>query len=242
MFSQPESCNTVLSLIRLYLHEAVRVYTDKMIDVADVESAIKYTIQALCSQFPEIQAKDISAEPLIYCSFNKGLQAERIYTQVDSIDNINHVVIQALDQYNDNYAVMNLVLFGDAVGHVLRICRILEMPRGSALLIGIGGSGKQSLSRLAAFISGFEVSQIVLRKGYSQQDLRNHMAQLYLKASLKNMPYVFLMTDAQVCVIVIVRVIGLFLFVLFIGISRVILTPYISNLIDRVAVCKSISR
>ncbi|CAL8089314.1 unnamed protein product [Calicophoron daubneyi] len=198
LFSQPESCSTVLSMLRLYRHEAARCYTDKMIDAEDVENAMKYVTQALTSQFPEINSADITSEPQIFCSFNKGLNAERMYEEVSSVDSISQVVIEALDTYNDNFAVMNLVLFGDAIEHVIRICRVLEMPRGSALLIGIGGSGKQSLSRLASFISGFEVSQIVLRKGYSQQDLRNHFAQLYLKASLKNMQYVFLMTDAQV--------------------------------------------
>ncbi|CAH8480381.1 unnamed protein product [Dicrocoelium dendriticum] len=198
LFSQPEVCNSVLSMVRLYRHEAIRVYTDKMIDVADVEAALKHVTAAISVQFPELHSADITAEPLMYCSFNKGLSAERQYCAVPSVDQINKVVIDALNAYNDTYAMMDLVLFSDAVAHVLRICRILEMPRGSALLIGIGGSGKQSLSRLAAFMSGFEVSQIVLRKGYSQQDLRAHLAQLYLKASLKNMPYVFLMTDAQV--------------------------------------------
>ncbi|GAA54008.1 dynein beta chain ciliary, partial [Clonorchis sinensis] len=198
LFSAPETCNSVLSLIRLYRHEAMRVYTDKMLDVADTELAMKHVTNALTSQFPEVLAADITAEPLVYCSFSKGLSGERAYSAVESVEGISEVVINALNTYNDNFAVMNLVLFGDAIAHVLRICRILEMPRGSALLIGIGGSGKQSLSRLAAFISGFEVSQVVLRKGYSQNDLRNHMAQLYLKASLKNMPFVFLMTDAQV--------------------------------------------
>jgi len=53
-----------------------------------------------------------------------------------------------------------------------RINRILESPHGNALLVGVGGSGKQSLSRLAAFISGLEVFQLTLKKGYGVQDLR----------------------------------------------------------------------
>lgn len=69
---------------------------------------------------------------------------------------------------------------------------------GSALLVGVGGSGKQSLARLAAFISGLEVTQIQLKKGYGVADLKNELSGLYLKAGLKNVGIMFLMTDAQI--------------------------------------------
>ena len=82
--------------------------------------------------------------------------------------------------------------------HICRINRILESPNSNALLIGVGGSGKQSLSRLAAFISSMEVFQINLRKGYGIQDLRSDLGTLYLKAGLKNLGCVFLMSDGQV--------------------------------------------
>jgi len=90
------------------------------------------------------------------------------------------------------------VLLQDAIAHVLRINRILESPRGNALLVGVGGSGKQSLSRLAAFISALEVFQITLRKGYGIPDLKLDLGNLYMKAGVKSIGMVLLMTDAQV--------------------------------------------
>lgn len=71
---------------------------------------------------------------------------------------------EILEEYNENKTRMNLVLFDDALDHLTRIHRIIRMDRGHALLVGVGGSGKQSLTKLAAFTAGCEVMHFFLFK------------------------------------------------------------------------------
>ena len=53
-------------------------------------------------------------------------------------------------------------------------------------MIGVGGSGKQSLNRLSAFISSLEVFQIQITKGYSINDLKSDLAQEYRNGTVNN--------------------------------------------------------
>ena len=150
-----------------------------------------------CNSFQDLDENALYRQPLIYSHFAHGVGDPK-YLPVDNWESLNKILVEALENYNELNAAMNLVLFEDAMYHICRINRILEAPRGNALLIGVGGSGKQSLSRLAASISSLDVFQLQLRKGYSIADLKTDLAALYLKAGLKNMGLVFLMTDAQV--------------------------------------------
>lgn len=64
--------------------------------------------------------------------------------------------------------------------------------------VGVGGSGKQSLCRLAAFISGFAVVQIVISSTYGISDLKEDLKAMYVTAGLREEGVVLLLTDSQI--------------------------------------------
>ncbi|XP_063983406.1 dynein beta chain, ciliary [Diachasmimorpha longicaudata] len=197
LFSGNECLQCPTDLIRLWMHETYRVYGDKLTDEKDIDNFGKMQIDVLKKNTEEIDEGAVLERPNIYCHFAGGV-GEPKYMPIKNWATLHRLLSEALVSYNDLVSAMNLVLFEDAMMHVCRINRILESPRGSALLVGVGGSGKQSLSRLSAFISSLEVFQIQLRKGYGVLDLKIELAGLYLKSGMKNIGIMFLMTDAQV--------------------------------------------
>nr|CAD7423389.1 unnamed protein product [Timema monikensis] len=197
LFSDASCITTEIDLIRLWMHEATRVYCDSLVDHTDIDTFQKHLIDFVKKGFEDINEEAIFQKPLIYCHFAEGI-GDGKYMPITDWKRVNQLLEEALSQYNDLVAAMNLVLFEDAMNHICRITRILESPRGNALLVGVGGSGKQSLSRLASYICSLEVFQLQLRKGYALTDLKADLAQLYLRSGLKSVGNVFLMSDAQV--------------------------------------------
>merc|ERR1719261_1499813 len=82
--------------------------------------------------------------------------------------------------------------------HMLRISRLVEMPRGSALLVGVGGSGKQSLTRLSSYIANAFCFQITLTKTYNTSSLMEDLQTLYKSAGHQRKPTVFLFTESEI--------------------------------------------
>ena len=197
LFAGAEAIPQPNDLVKLWCHETMRVYKDKLADGKDIETFDKAQRDILKKTFDDIPEEKVITEPLIYCHFAKGI-GEPKYMPITEWEYLHKLLADALKGYNELNAAMDLVLFEDAMSHICRINRILESPRGNALLIGVGGSGKQSLSRLAAYISSMEVFQITLRKGYGVNDLKTDFQALYQKTGLKNLGTVFLMSDAQV--------------------------------------------
>lgn len=197
-------------LLALWRHECLRVFSDRL---NTVEDKVWYdeNVQHLTKDFFGETLAEKVKKPIYFVDFLRDPREDPetgepmeprpdIYEPAESIERITERLYHFMKKYNDENKVrkLDLVLFDAAVKHLIRICRILRMPRGNALLVGVGGSGRQSLTRLASFIRGSQTFQITLTKTYGTTQLMEDLQRLYRTTGVEGKPVTFIFTDNEI--------------------------------------------
>ena len=174
---------TVIStskLIRLWFHEVYRVFYDRLIDDIDrnwlytnirsiLEDNFKVKFDELFQTYDSNKDGIVDENDMRSLIFGKfGVSSEpKYYDEVTNMEELTVYLEKSLGDYNlNNKKTMDLVMFRFAIEHLSRISRVLQQPRGNILLVGLGGSGRQSLTRLAAYLGEFHVIQLEIAKNY----------------------------------------------------------------------------
>eukprot|EP01029_Cantina_marsupialis_P009144 TRINITY_DN2137_c0_g5_i1.p1 TRINITY_DN2137_c0_g5~~TRINITY_DN2137_c0_g5_i1.p1 ORF type:complete len:3984 (-),score=1416.37 TRINITY_DN2137_c0_g5_i1:203-12154(-) len=200
---RPKQTKSKETLIRLWIHESMRVFHDRLISFED-KSWFTQLMNDLASRHFHVSydyEQVFVEKSIMFCDFLRPRMEDGpgIYEEATDFNKITRLLNDALDDYNlTNPTQMHLVFFKDAAEHVLRICRILSQPRGNAMLVGVGGSGKQSLTKMACAIEDIECRSIELTRGYGLIDFREDIKSYMDIAGSQGKQIAFLFTDTQI--------------------------------------------
>eukprot|EP00002_Diphylleia_rotans_P005088 TRINITY_DN140_c1_g1_i4.p1 TRINITY_DN140_c1_g1~~TRINITY_DN140_c1_g1_i4.p1 ORF type:complete len:4263 (+),score=965.99 TRINITY_DN140_c1_g1_i4:204-12992(+) len=193
----PKTLGSATDIVRMWCHECLRVFYDRLVDDKDRDwfiSLLATTEEKHC-MIPFAQVIE-SPSDLLYADF---MSKDALYERLPTMPYVIKHIDQFLEDHNNtsNYR-LNLVMFPSAIQHVCRISRILRQPFGHALLIGVGGSGRQSSTRLAAYMAGYEVVQVEVSKSYGKEEWHEDLRRVLTMTGKDLKHTVFLMTDSQI--------------------------------------------
>ncbi|CAH3869754.1 unnamed protein product [Pieris brassicae] len=190
--------NTKPRFLRLWVHECFRVFCDRLTEEKDRDwfmgqmgdmlgKHFELTFHALCP----------SKSPPIFGHF---LNPFEVYDDLNDANALRRFIANQMEEYNSCPGVvkMDLVLFKDAIEHIVRIVRVISQPRGHMLCVGIGGSGRQSLTRVASYICECNSFQVVVTKTYGVKDFREDLKVLYSTCGVDSKKTTFIFCDTQI--------------------------------------------
>ncbi|XP_035826580.1 dynein heavy chain 6, axonemal [Aplysia californica] len=192
------------SIIRLYIHETQRVFHDRLINNEDKLFFHSIMAEMVSKHLGEsFEPSSFVTSPILFGNFLKqdAEPEDRYYEEFTDMAKLKNVLGDYLDDFNmGSPKEMRLVFFLDAIEHITRLVRMIQQERGNALLVGVGGTGKQSLTRLSAHICSYQCFQIELSRGYDYSSFHDDLKKLYDSAGGRNEQTVFLFTDTQIVV------------------------------------------
>ena len=188
------------SIFRLWCNEINRVFCDRLITESDLCIASNIIHEVLKSRVSNNHnIHDITRLPLLYINYESmkcvSEEVESTKEQETNYDTMNPFICKIIDDYNisNKNKQVSLVPFDFAIDHFLRIVRVLKFPKGHVLLVGLGGSGKKSLTKIAGHAMGFKVYELGVTQGYSYDEFCDDLRKLLKLAMIQ--PMVFLLPD-----------------------------------------------
>ncbi|KAI5710974.1 hypothetical protein M8J75_012991 [Diaphorina citri] len=181
--SKPRAINDKVKFTRLWIHECYRVFSDRLVDEKDRDWFTSTMNTALAKYFDTTLQMIVPVAPLMFCDF---MSETHEYDDITDLGVIRTFIMDKLDEYNRSPGVirLNLVLFQFAIEHITRMTRVISQPRGHLLLVGLGGTGRTSLSILSSYLCHLKLFRI--RDG--MREFREDLRLLYERTGVRELP------------------------------------------------------
>jgi dynein cytoplasmic 1 heavy chain len=189
---KPVESMTLEQLVRLWLHEALRLFQDRLVDDAEREWTDNLVDSVARKHFKTVDESTALARPVLYSNW-----LSKQYESVNQEELREHVK-QRLYVFNEEELDVKLVIFDEVLDHILRIDRVLRQPLGHVLLVGASGSGKTILSKFVSWMNGMSVFQIKMHRGYAAKEFDRDLRLVLTRAGTKNEKICFIFDESNV--------------------------------------------
>ncbi|XP_072767052.1 dynein axonemal heavy chain 7 [Anoplolepis gracilipes] len=212
---QKESVETKITFIRLWVHEILRVFNDRMLDESDkewlflkirdtVKSNFKDSYEVAFDYLPKYENNQInkdSFDDLMFGNFmdtEKGGKCKR-YEEMTSMEALKNRVVAYLKEYNANFKrKMNVVVCRYMLQSLIKISRILSIPGGNVLAISTVGSGRKSTTALAAFMQQQSLFETTAESYYDLNAWRDGLRRVLQECGALRKDVTYFMNERQI--------------------------------------------
>ena len=179
-------------LVRIWAHEALRLFSDRLISDEERKWTEEATHRIALEHFPTINQEAALQGPILFSNW-----LSKNYVPVER-EQLRSFVKARLKTFCEEEVDVPLILFNDVLEHVLRIDRVFRQPQGHLILIGMSGSGKTTLSRFVAWMNGLKVFQIKVHGKYSSQDFDDDLRDVLRRTGCRSEKICFIMDESNV--------------------------------------------
>jgi dynein heavy chain len=142
---------------------------------------------------------DVAPEglPLYGFSLVDG-KATTDYCEITDTHDLCNEMDTMLKNYNAENPPLNIFIFQFSMEHILRICRAIRMNNSHMLLMGLGGSGKVSLCKLASVIMDVEYYNLETRKNEKIDNWKDEIKKLLKRAGVNGIRVSLIVNDSYI--------------------------------------------
>ncbi|XP_062938980.1 dynein axonemal heavy chain 14 [Cynocephalus volans] len=184
----------------LFVHEATRVFHDRLIEAAE-KSLFYHLLSKELENYFQIQwtPKKLMTDSTVFVDFldiNKS-HRKRIYQNTNDYDKLASV----LDEFqmklsSTSFEISHsMVFFKEAIEHITRAARVLRQPGSHMLLIGIDGCGKEICTTLACYLTEHKLYRVPISYNYAYVEIKEVFKKVFIQAGLEGNPTVLLVLN-----------------------------------------------
>ena len=186
LMTKPVSIQNPEVFAKLWMHESCRVFHDRLINTEDKLWFTKLVAELSNIYFRvRLDHQEVFENGHLIFGDLLKLESSKAYEEIKDLGKLKTILIEYLDDYNITAtSKMNLIFFEDAIEHISRVARVLRQPRGNMMLIGVGGSGKQSLTKLSCHMLGYIPRQVEITKNFGTEQFRDFLKELMFASGI----------------------------------------------------------